>query len=167
MACLCGCINQLIDNFDPKTAAGLASGLNKHLEAIRSILARNKSLAKEVRYQIIPSNQRTAKILSLHSIDLVKAERLHGAFKDDVKGFWVASGDALHQELRRRIACITIFLRSKVDDNAWASHDVSNLIQGRTLSELRYAGSKYIKIARRLGGIGSILWLPLEIPAST
>ncbi|KAI1047597.1 hypothetical protein LB505_012700 [Fusarium chuoi] len=83
MACLCGCINQLIDNFDPKTAAGLASGLNKHLEAIRSILARNKSLAKEVRYQIIPSNQRTAKILSLHSIDLVKIERLHGVFKDD------------------------------------------------------------------------------------
>ncbi|ENH71784.1 hypothetical protein FOC1_g10004031 [Fusarium oxysporum f. sp. cubense race 1] len=167
MACLCGCINQLIDNFDPKTAAGLASGLNKHLEAIRSILARNKSLAKEVRYQIIPSNQRTAKILSLHSIDLVKIERLHSVFKDDVKGFWVASGDALHQELRRRIACITIFLRSKVDDNAWASYDVANLIQGRTLSELRYAGSKYIKIARRLGGIGSILWLPLEIPAST
>ncbi|KAF5656807.1 hypothetical protein FHETE_10781 [Fusarium heterosporum] len=150
MACSCSGINQLIDNFDPTKSADLASRLNKHLEALRTILARNKSLSKEVRYQIIPSNQRTAKILSLQPL-----------------GFWTTPGDVLHQELRRRIACMTIFLRSKLDDSAWMSQDVSNVIQGRTLSELRYAGSKYIKIARRLGGVGSILWLPTEVPAST
>ncbi|KAH6949281.1 hypothetical protein DER45DRAFT_580998 [Fusarium avenaceum] len=167
MACLCSSINQLIDNFDPSQAATLGTGLNKHLEAIRSILARNKVLSKEVRYQIIPSNQRTAKILSLQAHDFGRVRKLHDAFKDNTRSFWTVPGDALHQELRRRVACATIFLRSKLDDNAWMSQDVSNVIQARTLSELRYAGNKYIKIARRLGGIGSILWLPTEVPAST
>jgi hypothetical protein len=167
MACLCSTINQLIDNFDPNQSATLGTSLNKHLEAIRSVLARNKVLSKEVRYQIIPSNQRTAKILSLQVHDFGRVRKLHDAFRDDTRSFWTVPGDALHQELRRRIACVTIFLRSKLDDNAWMSQDVSKVIQARTLSELRYAGNKYIKIARRLGGIGSILWLPTEVPAST
>ncbi|RGP79429.1 hypothetical protein FLONG3_2484 [Fusarium longipes] len=167
MACLCKHVDQLIDNFDPSSAARLASSLNKHLEAIRSILARNKSLSKEVRYQIIPSNQRTAKILSLHSVTFERVAKLHETLRDDTKAFWTCNGNSLLQELRRRIACVTIFLRSKINDDAWIAEDVAGVVKGRTLSELRYAGSKYIKIARRLGGVGAILWLPLEIPAST
>ncbi|KAM0345664.1 hypothetical protein ACHAPU_006318 [Fusarium lateritium] len=167
MACSCTGINQLIDNFDPNKSADLASRLNKHLEALRTILVRNKSLSKEVRYQIIPSNQRTAKILSLQPLGYGKVRQLHDSFADDTKSFWTTPGDVFHQELRRRIACMTIFLRSKLDDKLWMSQDVANIIQGRTLSELRYAGSKYIKIARRLGGVGSILWLPTAVPAST
>ncbi|KAI1056659.1 hypothetical protein LB507_001489 [Fusarium sp. FIESC RH6] len=159
MACLC----KQIDNADTVSA----SSLNKHLEAIRAILGRNKALAKEVRYQIIPSNQRTAKILSLHSITFTKISALYTRFENDTKGFWTAEGDGLLQELRRRIACVTIFLRSKINDDAWIADDVADVVKGRTLSELRYAGSKYIKIARRLGGVGSVLWLPLEVPAST
>ena len=159
MACLC----KQIDNADTLSA----SSLNKHLEAIRAILGRNKALAKEVRYQIIPSNQRTAKILSLHSITFTKISALYTRFENDTKGFWTAEGDGLIQELRRRIACVTIFLRSKINDDAWIAEDVADVVKGRTLSELRYAGSKYIKIARRLGGVGSVLWLPLEVPAST
>ncbi|KAF4956398.1 hypothetical protein FSARC_11601 [Fusarium sarcochroum] len=167
MACLCSTIRQLANDSDSRKATSLASNLNKHLEAIRTILAGNKSLSREVRYQIVPSNQRTSKILSLQSIDLEPIRRLYDTFKDDTARFWTSPGDALHQELRRRIACITIFLRSKLDENAWISHAITSIAQGRNLSELRYAGSKYIKIARRLGGIGSIFWLPLEIPAST
>jgi hypothetical protein len=159
MACLC----KQIDNSDSVPA----SSLNKHLEAIRAILGRNKALAKEVRYQIIPSNQRTAKILSLQSITFTKISILYQRFKGDTKAFWTAEGDGLLQELRRRIACVTIFLRSKINDDAWIAEDVAGVVKGRTLSELRYAGSKYIKIARRLGGVGSVLWLPLEVPAST
>jgi hypothetical protein len=167
MACLCKHVDQLIDNFDPSSAARLASSLNKHLEAIRSILAKNKSLSKEVRYQIIPSNQRTAKILSLQSITFDKVAKIHETCGNDTKRFWTSTGDSLLQELRRRIACVTIFLRSKINDDAWIAEDVAAVVKGRTLSELRYAGSKYIKIARRLGGVGSILWLPSEVPAST
>ena len=159
MACLC----KQIDNADTLSA----SSLNKHLEAIRAILGRNKALAKEVRYQIIPSNQRTAKILSLQSITFTKITALHQRFRDDTRGFWTSESDGLIQELRRRIACVTIFLRSKINDDAWIADDVADVVKGRTLSELRYAGSKYIKIARRLGGVGSVLWLPLEVPAST
>lgn len=159
MACLC----KQIDNSD----AVPASSLNKHLEAIRAILGRNKALAKEVRYQIIPSNQRTAKILSLQGVAFTKISILHQRFKGDTKAFWTVESDGLLQELRRRIACVTIFLRSKINDDAWIAEDVAGVVKGRTLSELRYAGSKYIKIARRLGGVGSVLWLPLEVPAST
>ncbi|KAG8669371.1 hypothetical protein FPOAC1_008765 [Fusarium poae] len=167
MACFCKHLDQLIDNFDPSSTARFASNLNKHLEAIRSILAKNKSLSKEVRYQVIPSNQRTAKILSLQSITFDRVRKLHDTLQSDTKAFWTSKDDSLLQELRRRVACVTIFLRSKVNDDAWIANDVAAVVKGRTLSELRYAGNKYIKIARKLGGVGSILWLPLEVPAST
>lgn len=167
MACFCKHLDQLIDNFDPSSTARLASSLNKHLEAIRSILAKNKSLSKEVRYQVIPSNQRTAKILSLQSITFDRVRKLHDTLQNDTKAFWASNDDSSLQELRRRVACMTIFLRSKINDDAWIAEDVAAVAKGRTLSELRYAGSKYIKIARKLGGVGSILWLPLEVPAST
>ncbi|KAM0226863.1 hypothetical protein ACHAPO_012017 [Fusarium lateritium] len=167
MACFCKHLDQLIDNFDPSSTTRFASNLNKHLEGIRSILAKNKSLSKEVRYQVIPSNQRTAKILSLQSITFDRVRKLHEILQNDTKGFWTSKDDSLLQELRRRVACVTIFLRSKINDDAWIAEDVAAVVKGRTLSELRYAGNKYIKIARKLGGVGSILWLPLEVPAST
>ncbi|UZP41724.1 hypothetical protein NXS19_009540 [Fusarium pseudograminearum] len=144
MACFCKHLDQLIDNFDPSSTARLASSLNKHLEAIRSILAKNKSLSKEF-----------------------GTRKLHDTLQNDTKAFWASNDDSSLQELRRRVACMTIFLRSKINDDAWIAEDVAAVAKGRTLSELRYAGSKYIKIARKLGGVGSILWLPLEVPAST
>ncbi|KPM38851.1 hypothetical protein AK830_g7692 [Neonectria ditissima] len=168
--CLCDTIRQLTEDFDENRANDLAADLNKHLAATRAILAKSKSLARDVRYQIIPNNQRTVKILSLQSVDTSPVDKIRDNFRDDVDGFWVPSNDPVHSELQRRLACVTIFLRSTLntqDSQAWISPRISSLVQGSRVSELRYAGKKYIKLARRLGGIGAVFWLPMGIPAST
>ncbi|KAI8651474.1 hypothetical protein NCS55_01392300 [Fusarium keratoplasticum] len=165
--CLCSTVRHLAAEFDPDEAMGLVSDLNKHLAAVRAILSKSKPLAREVRYQVVPNNHRTMKILSVQSVDVGGVDQLYNRFKDHVQDFWGCSENNLHQELRRRLACVTIFLRSKLDSEAWVSAGVSGFVQGQKPSELRYAGNKYIKIARKLGGIGSILWLPLEVPSST
>lgn len=165
--CLCSTVRHLAVEFDPDEAMGLVSDLNKHLAAVRAILSKSKPLAREVRYQVVPNNHRTMKILSVQSVDVGGMDQLYNRFKDHVQDFWGCSENNFHQELRRRLACVTIFLRSKLDSEAWVSAGVSGVVQGQKPSELRYAGNKYIKIARKLGGIGSILWLPLEVPSST
>ncbi|KAJ3545931.1 hypothetical protein NM208_g2263 [Fusarium decemcellulare] len=164
--CLCGTIRQLEADFDPDKATELASELNKHLAAIRSILAKSKSLSREVRYQVIPNNQRTMKISSLKSVDIEGTNAIYDRFKDDANGFWNFDNNG-YRELRRRLACVVVYLRSKLDAQSWVPPNLSSIVQGQKPSELRYAGNKYIKMARKLGGVGSILWLPLDVPSST
>jgi hypothetical protein len=116
---------------------------------------------------VVPNNQRTMKILNVPAIDYTKANQLHQHLLDSVSALWGASAIEVHAELRRRLACIIIFLRSRLDTDGWLTADISGVVQGQKLSELRFAGRKYIKIARKLGGIGAVLWLPLDVPSST
>ncbi|KAF4470244.1 hypothetical protein FALBO_2853 [Fusarium albosuccineum] len=148
--CLCGTIRQLEADFDPDKATELASELNKHLAAIRSILAKSKSLSREVRYQVIPNNQRTMKISSLKSVDIEGTNSIYDRFKDDANGFWNFDNNG-YRELRRRLACVVVYLRSKLDAQSWVPPNLSSIVQGQKPSELRYAGNKYIKMARKLG----------------
>ncbi|KAH7140283.1 hypothetical protein B0J13DRAFT_477396 [Dactylonectria estremocensis] len=169
--CLCSNIRQLADDSGECNTKIDASDLTKHLAAIRSILARSKPLARDVGYQVVPVNQRTSKILSAKPIDIGKVDKICNLFDGDLAGFWNSTAvDALHAELRRRLACVSIFLKSKIDpqnEENWVSPRISALFQAAKTSELRYAGKKYIKIARKLSGIGSLFWLPLDIPSST
>ena len=165
--CLCRTIRQLSEDFDETKTTRLASELNSHLEAIQRLLAKSKSLSRDVHWQLIPSNQRTRKILSVKSIDLSILDRIYQTFKNDVRAFWAPTSDSAHVEIRRRIACVTVFLRSELDREAWMSSEVTGLARGSKPSELRFAGKKYVKIARKLGGIGSLFWLPLDVPSST
>ncbi|KAH7129084.1 hypothetical protein EDB81DRAFT_697144 [Dactylonectria macrodidyma] len=171
--CLCSSIRQLADNSGECNTKIDASELTTHLAAIRFILTRSKPLARDVGYQVVPVNQRTSKILSAKPIDTERVNKICDLFNGDLAGFWSSSAvDVLHAELRRRLACVSIFLRSKVDlqnqnEDNWISPNISGLYQAAKMSELRYAGKKYIKIARKLGGMGSLFWLPLDIPSST
>lgn len=165
--CLCSTIRELAKGQDAGEVLDLAIDLKKHLADVRSVLAKSKSLTRDVRYSVVPNNQRTMKILNVQSIDYTTANQIYQHLHHDVSGLWEASTLEVHAELRRRMACIIIFLRSRLDTNGWVTADISDVVQGQKLSELRYAGRKYIKIARRLGGIGAVLWLPLEVPSST
>lgn len=165
--CLCVSIRRLADSFDEGEAKLLSSELNKHLAAIRSILAKSKALARDVRYQVVPNNQRTMKILSVQSVDTLRVTQICDTFRDDMGAFWAPSDDLVHAELRRRLACVVIFLSSKLEAKDVVPPRIAGLVQGVRISELRYAGRKYIKMARKLGGIGAVFWLPMEIPAST
>ncbi|KAF4979182.1 hypothetical protein FZEAL_4555 [Fusarium zealandicum] len=149
--CLCNTIRELADGFDPDKAMLLVADLNKHLAAVRSILGKSKSLTREVRYQVTPNSPRTAKILSVQTIDIATPTQIYERFRDDIPGFWASSADDKHPELRRRLACVTVFLRSKLNGQGWVSSDIASVVQGQKVSELRYAGNKYIKIARKLG----------------
>ncbi|KAH6891478.1 hypothetical protein B0T10DRAFT_313383 [Thelonectria olida] len=165
--CLCSAVHHLAGRFDESEAKLLSSDLNKHLAAIRSILTKSKALARDVRYQVVPNNQRTMKILSIQSVDTLRVNQICDSLKDDVDGFWTGSADLVHTELRRRLVCVLIFLRSKLDAKDVVPPSIAPLVQGARISELRYAGRKYIKIARKLGNIGAMLWLPMDVPAST
>lgn len=165
--CLCGTIRQLADRFDENEAKHLSADLNKHLAAIRSILTKSKALSRDVRYQVLPSAQRTMKIISIQFVDTTRVDRICDTFRNDLDGFWAGSDDSVHTELHRRLVCVLVFLRSKIDARDWVPPNIANLIRGARTSELRAAGRKYIKIARKLGSIGSIFWLPMDIPAST
>ncbi|KAI5455617.1 hypothetical protein BGZ63DRAFT_518964 [Mariannaea sp. PMI_226] len=165
--CLCNEVRQLADLFDENEAKRLTSDLNKHLATIRAILGKSKALARDVRYQVVLNNQRTMKILSIRDSDITRANQIYRKYKDNIKGFWVSSNDLVHAELRRRLACVSIYLLSKMNAAEQVPPIVADLVRGAKLSELRYAGRKYIKIARKLGSIGSIIWLPLDVPAST
>jgi hypothetical protein len=165
--CLCSAVRHLADHFDESEAKLLSSDLNKHLAAIRSILTKSKALARDVRYQVVPNNQRTMKILSIQSVDTLRVNQICDTFKNDIDALWTATEDLVHAELRRRLACVLIFLRSKLDAKEMVPPSIATLVQGARISELRYAGRKYIKIARKLGSIGAMFWLPMDIPAST
>lgn len=165
--CLCRTLRDLSEDFDEDKATQLASSLNSHLETIRKLLAKSKSLTRDVHWQLIPSNQRTRKILSVKSIDKSRLNLIYQKFNTASHAFWQSTNDFPHMEIRRRIACVVVFLRSELDREAWTSPDITALFKGSKTSELRFAGKKYVKIARKLGGIGSLFWLPLEVPSST
>lgn len=164
--CLCSTVHQLAADFDSTRASRLAFDLNQHLADVHAILAKSKPLTREVGYQVIPNNKRTVKIISSRSVDVAGVNDINESFRGDISSFW-SSDVSIPLEIRRRLACVVIFLRSKLDAQAWVSPDTAAVVQRSKNSELRYAGKKYIKIARKLGGIGSILWLPLDVPSST
>ncbi len=165
--CLCSTINRLADAFNESEARSLSLELNKHLSSIRTMLEQSKTLAHDVRYRIVPIDQRTAKILSIQHLDNTRVSRICEKVKDAIEHFWTPSDDVDHDKLRRRLACVMIYLRSKMNNHDLVPPAISSLVQGMKISELRYAGRKYIKVARRLGSIGSMIWLPLDVPAST
>lgn len=166
--CLCSTIHQLAHGFDIQKADILVSDLNKHLAEIRSILTKSKTLSRDVRYQVTLNNQRTMKILSIQALKTTAVDELYDSFKDDIDGFWNTSmNDPNHVDLRRRLACVIVFLRSQLNTKDLIPPSIASLVQSSKLSELRYAGKKYLKMARKLGDVGSVLWLPLEAPPST
>ncbi|RYC93862.1 hypothetical protein BFJ63_vAg3500 [Fusarium oxysporum f. sp. narcissi] len=166
--CLCRTIHTLAKDYDVVQAKELIPALNRHLEDLRQFLAQAKSLSRQVQYQITPRNQRTGKALFVDSVDLTPVDRVCSRFDNDVNGFWAGSDDHVHLELRRRLACVVIFLRSKLDAQMLAPPQVVEEFPGaQNPTDMRNAGRKYVQIAQRLGGVGAIFWLPLNIPPST
>ncbi|KAF5627703.1 ABC multidrug transporter [Fusarium sp. NRRL 25303] len=166
--CLCNTIHTLANDYDDAQAKELIPVLNRHLEDLRQFLAQASSLSRQLQYQITPRNQRTGKALFVDKIDLTPVDRVFSKFDDDVIGFWAGSDDRVHLELRRRLACVVIFLRSKLYFQTLAPPQVAEVFPGvRSFTDLRNPGRKYVQIAQRLGGVGAIFWLPLDVPAST
>lgn len=165
--CLCSTVRQLAKEYDDTKAESIASELNHHLSAVRSILSKSKLLARTTNYHVTPTNQRTAKILSLQSFNSDRVNDVYERFRFDLEGFWTPSDTSAHVELHRRLACIVIFLRSELNASVLVPPRIARFFEGQKDSELRQAGRKYIKMARRLGNIGSALWLPLDVPFST
>lgn len=167
-ACLCSAIHTLANEYDEVQARELIPALNRHLKDVRHFLAQSKSLSRDVPFQITPRNQRTDKALFVDSVDLTPVNQVSQRFANDVDGFWAGSDDRVHTELRRRLACVVIFLRSKLGTQALASPQVAGVFHGQQdPADMRNPGRKYIQISQKLGGIGAIFWLPLNIPPST
>ncbi|KAF4500835.1 nb-arc domain containing protein, partial [Fusarium agapanthi] len=149
--------------FGPKTAR-----LGLSTTSLIGCYAQASSLSRQVQYQIIPRNQRTKKALFVDKVDLTPVDRVFARFEKDVTGFWAGSDDRVHLELRRRLACVVIFLRSKLGAQILAPPQVAEVFPGvRSFTDLRSPGRKYDQIAQRLGGVEAIFWLPLDVPAST
>lgn len=166
--CLCDMVHTLAEDFDEDRALALIPALNDHLRDIQHLLAQSKSFARGLQYRVSSNSQRTMKALFVDSINFEPVDQIYERFQHDADGFWTSSYNLVHVELRRRLASIIIFLRSKLDAEILVSPQISKLFQGQqNYSELRNSGRKYIKIARKLGGLGSIIWLPLEVPPST
>ncbi|KAM0081560.1 major facilitator superfamily [Fusarium odoratissimum] len=166
--CLCSTVHSLAKDYDAVQAKELIPALNRHLEDLRQFLAQAKSLSRQLQYQITPRNQRTEKALFVDKVDLTPVNRVCSIFDNDVDGFWAGSVDQVHLELRRRLACVVVFLRSKLDAQILAPPQVAEVFSGvPNLTDMRNPGRKYVQIAQRLGGVGAIFWLPLNIPPST
>ncbi|SPO01779.1 uncharacterized protein DNG_04452 [Cephalotrichum gorgonifer] len=102
------------------------------------------------------------------SVDLAPANQVCARFEQDLDGFWTATEYEGGTDLRRRLACVVIFLRSKLDAEASVPLQVARVFQGQyNYLDIRNSGRKYIKIARKLGGLGAILWLPVSVSPST
>lgn len=165
--CLCGNVQRLAESFDEVSAKRLLPSLNQHLKAIHSIFAKSKHVSRDANYIIVPNNQRTMKILSLRSIDASGVDQLCKRMNTDMDTFWTPSDEPINTELCRRIACIVVFLRSKLNIDAPIPDEIAKYTQANNPTELRYAGKKYLKMARKLGDLGSVFWLPQSIPTST
>lgn len=174
LSCICSKLRQLVRDDDDSPAnakslaATLAPELNAFLGDLRTLLSRSKSLSRHVDYQIIPCNQRTMKALVVESVNLAPVDTMCTRFRDDAASFWSISGeksgekDGVHSGLHRRLLCTVVFLRSKLN-----VLDSASIPPQKNCTELRNAGRKYIKIARKLGSLGALFWLPLDIPHST
>ncbi|KAF5989559.1 ABC multidrug transporter [Fusarium bulbicola] len=166
--CICNKIYTLAKDYNEVQSKELIPALNRHLEHLRQFLAQASSLSRQVQHQIIPRNQRTEKALFIDKVNLAPVDRVFSRFENDVTGFWVGSDDRVHLELRRRLACVVIFLRSKLGAEILAPPQVAEVFPGvQSFTDLRNPGRKYVQIAQRLGGVGALFWLPLDVPAST
>lgn len=166
--CLCSTIRRLAQDYDESRAKDVIPAVNCHLRDLHAILAQFKSLTRDVQYRITPNNQRTVKALSVGSVNLIPVDEVYERFKQDIEGFWTRSDNTAHVELRRRLACVVTFLRSKLGAEVLVPPHIALLFQGQQgYPDVRHSGRKYLKISRKLGGVGSILWLPLDIPPST
>lgn len=167
--CLCSSIHRLAETFNEDQAKDLIPALNSHLQDLVALLGQSRSLGRELQYRITPSNQRTNKVFSVESVDLTPVNQVCERFRGDVDGFWTASDDdAVHAELRRRLACVVVFLRSRLNAQASVPTPIAKLFIGQAnYTNIRNSGRKYIQLARKLGGIGAIFWFPLNIPHST
>ncbi|KAI9168011.1 hypothetical protein HJFPF1_04155 [Paramyrothecium foliicola] len=165
--CLCSNVRKVADDFDEASARRLLPSLNQHLKDIHSLFAKSKHVARDANYLISPNNQRTMKILNLRAVEVSRVDQLCERLETDIDAFWSHSNDPINAELCRRIACITIFLISKLDTKSPLPVEIDNYTKGSNPTELRYAGKKYLKMARKLGDVGSVFWLPQNIPTST
>uniref|UniRef100_L2G2V8 ABC multidrug transporter n=1 Tax=Colletotrichum fructicola (strain Nara gc5) TaxID=1213859 RepID=L2G2V8_COLFN len=166
--CLCSSVRLLSNQYDESQARNLIPALNRHLEDLRRLLAQSKSLSRDVQFHVTPRNQRTSKALAVDSLDLTPVNQVREQFRENIDGFWAVSDNRVPAELRRRLACVVIFLRSKLDAQVLVPPQVAEIFPGQhNYSDIRNSGRKYIQIARKLGGLGAILWLPLDVPPST
>lgn len=167
--CLCATIHQLAQQPDEIRARELTIDLNAHLRDLCIVLAQSKALARSVQYKVTPVNERINKALSVRKLDLKHVQSIQERFADDVAGFWGSQDTGVTlRDLRRRITCVVVFLRSTVDPQQPVPARIVTLFNGKwNYEEVRHAGRKYLKIARKLGGLGAILELPLSIPHST
>lgn len=167
-SCICHTVRQLAKEYKEITAKNMVAALNCHMRDLRAVLTQSKSLARNVQYRITPNNQRTEKALIVGSVNLSPIDEVYTRFTKDANGFWTPSDDVVHTGLRRRLACVVVFLWSKLGFEMDVPPRISALFQqNQNYSDLRYSGRKYIKIARKLGGLGALFWLPLDIPHST
>lgn len=166
--CLCSAVHILAKHHDEARARDLIPALNRHLKDLRVLLTTSKSLHCGVQYQIRPRNERKNKALLVDSVNLAPVDQLWGVFREDVDRFWVGSTSSVHTQLRRRLACVVVFLRSMLEAQAAVPPHIAQLFpEPLNYADVRNAGRKYIKIARKVGGLGAICWLPLDIPHST
>lgn len=167
--CLCTSLHLLAQHYDKHRAKELVPALNSHLKDIFDFLSQSGSLCRDLQYRITPSNDRTNKLLSLTSVNLAPVNQVHERFREDTAGFWtVLDGNDIHNELRRRLACVVIFLRSRLNAQVLVPPQIGRLFHGQpNYANVRSSGRKYIQIARKLGGLGAIFWLPLDISPST
>ncbi|KAL1844675.1 hypothetical protein VTK73DRAFT_2047 [Phialemonium thermophilum] len=166
--CLCKQIKALASAFDELEAERLVAALNSHLQAIRDFCTKSKSLANGLRYEIGDKQQLSSKISTRTSLDTTRQERILRAFQAKPSQFWQpVDDDATHMELGRRLACVLVYLRYRLFNEVHVPSAISLFAPGAKSTDLRYAGKKFIGISRQLGGIGSLLSFPLDIPSST
>lgn len=166
--CLCSTVHSLARQHDEARARDLIPALNRHLKTVRLLLATSKSLHSGIQYQITPRNERKNKALLVDSPDLAPVDQVCGMFRNHVDGFWAGSINSVHTQLRRRLACVVVFLRSVLEAQASVPPQIARVFpEPLNHVDVRNAGRKYIKIARKVGGLGAICWLPLDIPSST
>ena len=165
--CLCDQVRALANNFNELEAKRLIVHLNVHLRAVRNLYTKSKSFASALRYEVRDKKQRTSKILSLQTVDTTRQEETLQSFQDNPSGFWQRTDDVTHSELGRRLACVVAYLRHQLFKNVQNTSSVSVFAPDAKNADLRGAGKKFIVITRRLGGIGSLFCLPLDIPSST
>lgn len=168
-SCFCSTIRHLVEDFQERQLEELVPAINSHLADLRCLLTRSKRIARQVDFQVIPRKQRTNKALTVDSDDTASVVQACQQFENDVYGFWsLLSNDQTHNELRRRLACVVVYLRSKLGSNVLVPVEMRHVLQGhQNLSEIRNAGRKYLQIARKLNDLGAIIWLPLNVPPST
>jgi len=164
--CICTIIRRLARKFNERDANHVASDLNKHLAEIRAVTDKSKSFSRSIHYEVKEKNKRSAKILSIEDPSTTRQKQVLERFRDNPKAFWQPPVDDVHAQLGRRVACVTIYLLSKLDRGCTAP-GISTFIQGPIGDAERYAGKRYIEAARQLGGIGALFCLPLSIPYST